>query len=431
MTPRRRRLLPLVAVGTALACAALPASAHEGQDERPGAASMDLEVLVTPSVSGETSPGGQEGSVAVDRFGNVIAAALKEQAFRVVGPDGRAATKTRLSSWRWSSGDDGESFQNLSRNPAAFDTLVPGGLSTAAAADDAGHSYLAESFGGALVVTQATATERDDVLADASQVLAVGTGTQRVRLDAVGNASTSGRLHVLAAALATPGDAAVWSGPSTAMPKVGVTLPGARSCTLAADHRAGARLVYAACTDPTGAVALWTSKDAGTTFSRRVIAPASAPLDPPSVTVGPDGAAWVLVTTGSTTASRMTVYKISGARVSKQEVTSEKGLWRGAVLDVSRTGRLGLAAYHLRPGAKDGWHVRLAVTSPGRAPVWVDFASHDPVSAVASGPPDSGPAIAFGPDARLHLLWASTKVTLPGSDAPVLRNIWSVRTLSS
>ena len=52
------RLVPLFAAGAVLACAVLPAGAHEGQDDRPGAARMDLEVLITPPINGETSPGG-------------------------------------------------------------------------------------------------------------------------------------------------------------------------------------------------------------------------------------------------------------------------------------------------------------------------------------------------------------------------------------
>ena len=429
MRPALRRLLPLTLAAAALAWAAFPAAAHEGQDPRPGAAYVDLEVLATPPISGETSPGGQDGSVAVDRFGNVIAAALKEQSQRVVGVDGRSTTKTRLASWRWTSGDDGESFQNLGRSPAAFDILVPGGLSTAAAADDAGHSYVAEAYGGLLVLTQATATERDSITADDTKVLAVGTGTQRVRVDAVGNATTSGRLHILAASPSGVGDVAVWSGSVAALPAVPVPLAGARECSLAADHLAGSRMVAVACSDAAGAVALWTSRDAGATFSKQLLTTTPA-LDPPSVSVGPDGTPWVLVTTGNTAASHMTVYRVARS-VTRQDLTSEKGLWRGVVLDVSVKGRLGLAGYHLTPGDRTGWHVHLAITTPGVAPVWVDFAGHDPVSAGAAGPPDSGPAVAFGPDARLHVLWGSTKETVPSSSTPLLRNIWSVRTLST
>jgi hypothetical protein len=418
-----RHLRPgLVAAALVLSVAA-PAWAHDGQDTRPGAARVDLEVLVTPPVNGETSPGGHEPSIAVDRFGNLVAAALKELP---VAPDGRATPRARLAAWRWTSGDDGQSFQDMARSPAMFDVLLPEALSTAAAADDAGHSFVLEGYGGQVLLTSATATTQDDVVTDATTPLPIPlAGVQRLRADAVGDATTTGRLHVLATSASSPGTPTVWTGTVGTLPGRETPLPGAAECTLAADHRRGSRTVYAGCVSGIGEAVLWTSRDAGATFTPRVLR-GGLPDGAPSVSVGPDGTPWLLVTT---THGRLGVHHVVGNRVTYQDLTTERGTWKGGVLDVSRTGRLGLAAYHRAPGST-GWHVRLAVTSPGKGPLWVDFASHDPVS-TDSAPPDSAPAVAFGPDARLHLLWSSTKVTVPGSTAPLLRNVWSVRTLST
>lgn len=421
---RRRRSAGLLSAAL-LICAAVPALAHDGQDPRPGAARVDLEVLLTPALNGETSPGGQEGSVAVDSFGNVFAAALKENATRVVTADGRATTKTRLSSWRWSSGDDGETFQNVGRSPVQFDTYVPGGLSTAVASDDVGNSFFLEAYAGNVAITGVTATEKDAVASTSVTTVAAGVANVRVRADAVGNALTTGRLYFIAGGLTVPSTPAVHSRPGSGTLDTLADLPGATNCTLAADHRKGSRLVFAACSSQLGTADLWTSKDAGATFTRRQLN-GGTPLDAPSVAVAPDGSPWVLVSTGT----QLMSHHITARGDVMKDLASEKGTWRGGVLDVSKKGRLGLAAYHLAPGGK-AWHARLSVVSPGVSPLWVDFASHDPVSAPTEGPPDSAPAVAFGPDSLLHVVWGSTKVTIPGSTSALLRNIWSVRTLSS
>ncbi len=429
-SPRRRPALLLTAAALvcAAAGAAVPAAAHDGQDSRRGAAQLDLEVLLTPALQGETSPGGQDSSVTVDRFGNVIGAALKERLTRVVSPDGRAATKTRLASWRWSSGDDGESFQNLTAAAAGVDTAAPGGLSTAVGSDDAGHSFVLEAYGAGVLLTTVTATEKDALVSSGPTPLAVPAGTRtRLRVDATGDAVTSGRLYVLGDG--PTGSATVWSGAAGSLSGTGTALPGAEACSLAADHRRGSRLVFAACVSQIGTADLWTSKDAGATFTRRPLNGGS-PLDTPSVSVAPDGSPWVLVTSGPTGRTQLMAHHVTSRGTVTKDLASEKGTWRGGVLDVSVKGRLGLAAYHLAPGAT-GWHVRLAIASPGASPLWVDFASHDPVSAPAEGPPDSAPAVAFGPDARLHLTWGSTKVTVPDTTTALLRNVWSVRTLTS
>ncbi len=426
MDVRRRSAVLLGAA--LLACAAVPALAHEGQDPRPGAARMDLEVLLTPALQGETSPGGQDSSVTVDRFGNVVASALKEQAFRVVSPDGRATTKTRLASWRFSSGDNGESFQNVGASPAGADTLVPGGLSTAVASDDAGHSFIADAYAGTVLLTTVTATDRDALTTAAPTSVTVGSSLHRVRIDATGDATRGGRLYLLAGSTALPDTPSVWSGTSGGVGKA-TALPGAIDCTLAADDRKGSKFVFAACRSEIGTADLWTSKDAGATFTRRQLNGGS-PIDTPSVAVAPDGSAWVLVTTGPTGSTTLMSHHLTARGDVMKNLASEKGTWRGAVLDISKKGRLGIAAYHVAPGAQ-GWHIRLSLASPGATPVWVDFASHDPVAAASTTPPDSAPAIAFGPDSQLHLTWGSTKVTMPGSTSALLRNVWSVRTLNT
>lgn len=440
-----RRLVPLAAVGAALACAGVPASAHDGQDKRPGAAQMDLEVLVTPPVNGETSPGGQDPAVAVDSNGNVLATALKEDG-QPLTVDGRAPSHLRAGSWRWSSGDEGETFLNVSGQPAQADTLVPGGTSVAAAADDRGRGFLLESYQGVGYLTVTRSTEKDDVVAEAIHPLPAGAVLGRSRLAAHGD----GRVFLIAAARTGP--AAVGAGGTSASLDVapalyrsddagasladveGRPLDGATLCDIAAGHGRAARQVAIACLMADGSVAAFLSYDDGATFRRTVVAPASSQSRTrPAVAVGPDGSTAVLVTSTAAGQSSMLLRRTTNGRSwTSQQVAAEKGAWAGGSLAINNRGRLAVAAYH-RASTSVGFHVRLAVFDAGRTPVYVDFASHDPVTPKTwTMPPDEGTAVSAGPDGRFHLLWTSVKVTPPvDAGVSLLRNVWSVRTLTT
>jgi hypothetical protein len=185
-----------------------------------------------------------------------------------------------------------------------------------------------------------------------------------------------------------------------------------------------------------GSVAAFLSYDDGATLRKSVIAaPSSAARARPSVAVGPDGVTSVVVAeTAGDHRSSMQLRRTHdrGRSWTKQELAVERGEWAVPAIAVSRLGRICIAAYHrAKPGV--GWHVRLAVFNAGRTPVYADFASHDPVTPKTwATPPDAGPAVAAGPDNLFHLVWSSVKVTPPvDTGTSLLRNVWSVRTLST
>jgi hypothetical protein len=443
------RLAPLVAAGAVLACAVLPASAHTGQDDRPGAVQVDLEVLVTPPVTGETTPGGQDPAVAVDTHGNVLATALKEDG-QAATVDSRAPSHLRGGSWRWSSGDDGQSFANVSGQPLQADGLVPGGHSVAAAADDRGRGYLLEAHSGVGVLTVTSSTEKDDVVVEDVVPLPAAATIGRTYMAAHGDG------HVLL--LATPrvptrvGTAPLGGGYSlyrsddagaSLADLQGIALDGSEDCGIGVGHAPGSKQVVVACTMSDGSVAAFRSYDDGRTVQRSTIVKADLNVtrEHPSVAVGRDGTASVLVTTtvlGGDSAMTLLQSRNRSKSWTRQEIATERGHWSGASLAVNNRGRLGVAAYHLAHGKADvagaGWHVRLAVFSAGRTPLWVDFASHDPVAPADWGSaPDAGTAIADGPDGRFHVLWTGVKVPVPAPvhGSSLLRNVWSVRTLST
>jgi hypothetical protein len=444
------RLVPLVAAGAALACAVVPAGAHEGQDDRPGAAQMDLEVLITPPINGETSPGGHDPAVAVDGRGNVIATALKEE-LQPATVDGRSPSHVRAGSWRWSSGDDGLTFVNVAGQPFQADTLAPGGRSVAAAADDRGRGFLLESHDGIGVLTVTRSAEKDDIAVDTVRALPAGAVLGRTRIAAHGD----GRLFVLAAPRSGP--TYVSTGPpqtegyalyrsddagASFSDLVGVNLDRSEQCDVAAGHAPRSKQVLVACSMSDASVAAFSSFDDGRTFRQSTVVRSdrSRILDRPSVAVGPDGTASVLVTTTNDGSRERTTLSLlrskdRGKTWRRQDVAAEPGQWSGASLATNQRGRLAVAAYH-RTNQEAGWHVRLATFDAGRRPVYVDFASHDPVTPKGwFNAPTDATALTAGPDSRFHLLWTSIKVVVPsdvvGNDTSLIRNVWSVRTLST
>jgi hypothetical protein len=185
-----------------------------------------------------------------------------------------------------------------------------------------------------------------------------------------------------------------------------------------------------------GSVAAFLSYDDGATVRRSLVARPAAGVsrERPAVAVSPDSTVSVVVTgTGSDGRSSMRLQRSRdrGRSWTSQELAVERGQWAGASLAVNKLGRLCIAAYHRAPSK--GWHVRLATFTPGARPVYVDFASHDPVTPAGwATPPDAATAVAAGPDDRFHLLWTSVKVVSPvQSSNALLRNVWSVRTLST
>ena len=382
---------------------------------------MDLEVLVTPPLTGSLSPGGRDAVVSVDAFGNRFAMARKEVATGVVAPDPRARTMARADAWHWYSDDEGATWENLDLLPRGAELALPERADRAIASDGA-RTYLAEVGTAGAVVTPVVATKRGRLAAqapgfvpllttDASQpALAAHNGTA-VFLVVDGRVSPGAQLH------ASYDGGASWSTER-------VLLAGA-DCDVAADPRKASAVVAVACLDG-GKVVLHSSRDDGRSFTSRVLGAADTrggDTGRPQIDIGTDGVTYVL--------SGTTLRRVAGSRVTVQDLRSEKGDYRAATLAVSSTGRVGVAAYRLAPGS-NGWNVVVSVFTPGRAPVWADFAFHDPAGRSATaGPPSDRLSVDMDPAGRVHVLWTATRVHSAEIDGPLLRNVWSVRSTTS
>ena len=414
-----RRLATAAALAAAVALG-VPAAAHAPRDAKPGGPRMDLEVRVTPPLAGEVTPGGRDAVVAVDAFGNRFAVARKELATGVVAPDPRARTMARAGAWHWFSDDEGASWENLDLLPRGAETALPERADRDVVSDGA-RTYVAEVGPAGAVVTPVVATRRGRLAPLAPGVVAlVADDAARPSLAAHG-----GRTVLLATAAPTGGSQvhASYDGGAT-WGTSAARLPGT-ACDLAADPRPGSRTVVAACLQG-GDVVLHTSTDDGRTFATRPLGRADVrggDAGLPQVDVGRDGVPVVL--------SGLVLRRVLPRGVATQDLRSEPGAYRATALAVSGSGRIGVAAYRLSPGAR-GWNIVVTVFSAGRAPVWADFAFHDPAGrSAAAGPPSDRLSVDFDPQGRVHALWTSTEVHAAELDRPVLRNVWSVRSTTS
>lgn len=378
---------------------------------------MDLEVLVTPPLAASATPGGRDAVVSVDAFGNRFAMARKEVATSVVAPDPRARTLARAGAWHWASDDEGATWDNLDLLPRGAEVALPE-QSDRALVSDGARTYFAEVGRAGAVVTPVLATKRGRFTAQVPGVVPLLTSAPaRPALAAHGGSSVflvvGGRLGGASQLHASYDGGASWS----AAP---VSLTGT-ACDAAADPRTGSRALAVACLDG-GRVVLHTSTDDARTFRTQVLGAADTrggDAGLPSLDIAADGLPTVL--------SGLLLRRVLPRGVTTQDLRSEPGQYRTTTVTVSDRSRVGVAAYRLLPGAS-GWNVVVTVFSPGRAPVWADFAFHDPAGrTAASGPPSDRLSADMDPLGRLHVLWTATRLHSAELDAPLLRNVWSVR----
>ncbi len=398
----------------------VPAGAHAPRDAKPGGPTMDLEIQVTPPLAASVSPGGRDAVVAVDSFGNRFAVARKEVATSVVAPDPRARTMARAGAWHWFSSDDGDTWANLDLLPRGAETALPE-RSDRDVVSDGARTYVAEVGPVGAVVTPVVATKRGRFTPQAPGVVpVVASDAARPSLAAHG-----GTTVLLVTAAGTGGGSQVhasYDAGGTWSPVA--SLPGT-ACDAAADPRPASTAVVVACLAGNDVV-LHSSTDDGRSFTARRLGTADrrgGDRGLPQVDIGPDGVPAVL--------SGMTLRRVLPGRVTAQDLRSEKGDYRATALAVSPKGRVGVAAYRLLPG-ESGWNIVVTVFTPGRPPVWADFAYHDPAGrSAASGPPSDRLSVDFDPAARVHVVWTATKLHSSELDAPLLRNVWSVRSTST
>jgi hypothetical protein len=380
---------------------ALPALAHSGADRRPGATQFDLEV----KISRPQQPG-YDPRVVADRYGNLYAVARGETP---ASADDRAATKARVSSWRWTSADGGATWAAM---PGAADSAVYGGRPTVATAG--AHAYVydaplllrytATALGA---VTFVGATPVAGPAPDAEPYLAAH-GTHVFLL-------TGTTLYVSA-------DGGQTFGPA------GHAFTGAAGCRLAADAKTA---VYVSCLDGAGHVTVSASHDDGATFTTANVAaydPADPLLSVPPVAVTPDGVVYVLrATTGAAYSDFFLLRSADGGRTwTSRDASDDKVRATALTLSAAPDGRLGASMY-ISAANGERWFVGAGIFTTTAKLLVVSYADHTPVAGRGAPPPEGSPGTAFLPDSRLAVIWTVVATTVPGRTTPLLQDVWFVR----
>jgi len=406
---RRRPAVRLLAACAVLlaGAGAVPAAAHAPRDHRQGAPKIDLEVLVPPPVTGETSGGARDAHVVVDRFGNRLAVARPSLPAGTV--DSRSRYQARNGLWLWGSYDEGMSWEALELLPRALDALAPH-VDDYAIGTDGTKTFVAWGAPTGALVTPLVASRRGRVEAGVPMPVVAS------RLPGVFELGVRGATPMLL--VSNPTGVQLVDVVSSV---VLATLPPAESCDLAVGRKKVVAVVV--CLDA-GSIRRSTVTSDGrvttTVLGRADVRGGDA--GSPSIDVGPDGSVGVL------SGTRLWWTDAKG-RTRAHDLHNEPGAYRSTSLAVTSRNRVVVGGYRRHEGV---WDVVVTLFTPGTAPVWVDFAYHDPVAPLgAASPPSSRVSVDSDPQGRLQLLWTVSQVHQAELDRPLLHNVWAVRSLST
>jgi hypothetical protein len=383
---------------------------------------------------------GYEPSFIVDAYGNAFATAHKENWQLALAPDADSPTYTRSMSWAWLSTDDGRTWVDPpGLTPASLEQHQVGDEGDMAQ-DDAGHIYFADTYLGDITLTRWSTNGLGDVTFDYTRplvptpedddrpwIIAHGDGHVFYFSNAGNKILNGGRYTVHAS----------YDGGLT-FDSVGVPLPDSGWCRPAADHRAGSKLLYAACTNDGGKLYSYVSTDDGHTFRRYDIGTynnADGTQSWPTIQVAPDGSIWVLYVDsndigdgGIPNTNQLYLFrsKDSGRTWSKQEITPVVGRYQYGWLSLSADGKtLGLGIYY-RPNADFPWSVAATTWRAGgqiNPRTFVNLDVDHPVSPTEKAePPGDYLGSYFFPDGKLGVIW--TRYVLWTDAATLERDIY-------
>ncbi len=414
----------LVGVTAALAAVAAVAAPGRAAPAKPRFASPVL-LTVDPGT------GGYEPSVVVDKYGNVVVTAHKQNHSLVLSPDSRSATKVRSMSWIWYSTDSKTFYDMPGKTPLQeqnFEFGDEGDL----AWDATGHLYFVDTNVTDNSFTRWKATGKGQLTLEATRpvgpfgeplddrpwIAAHGDGVV-MYLGNMGNKDWYPLGQNGEGDGNGPGRYTVYMSydHGDTFDPLGYSLDDSGWCRPAADKRPGSKTFYVLCTNDQGKLYAYVTNDDGKTFSRYNMGTYNDDdqwSTYPSVAVAKDGTVYALYADLAKNGNRLILYssKTKGVTWTKRDVTPKAGQIRYSWLDIAPNGTLGIA-YYYRSGTAD-WHVWAGTAKPGKAFTVAPVAPKQPVAGSGFASPFGDYFMcAFGPDNKLHVVWTSI-VALPG-----------------
>jgi hypothetical protein len=415
-TRRTARLLVAAATGaSALASAAVP---HAATAAAPRFSKPQL--LTTDPYTGGYEPG-----VVVDKFGNIVVTAHKQNHSLVLSPDARSATGTRSMSWVWWSSDGGKTFKDMPGLTQAQEQNAEFGDEGDLAWDATGHLYFVDTNVADISFTRWKASGRGELelehtvpvagmgnpVDDRPWVAAHGDGVVMY----LGNEGDSDTYKGGQAPVNGSKDAANGAGRFTAymsydhgdtFDHLGYTLKDSGWCRPITDRRPGSKTFYVVCSNDDGLHYAFATHDDGKHFTRYTMGKYTS-SSWINGAVGPDGTVYAMYhDSDADKLNHVKLYtsKNQGKTWKKTDIpTGAPGKIAYSWMDVSAKGTIGIAYYYTPDGKKD-WNIWAGTAKPGKR---FTFGKVAPGQQLSTGNTPWGDffQVAFGPDDKLNVVW--------------------------
>jgi hypothetical protein len=418
-----RRTLRLALLASTAAAAALALTA-------PGAGASGPKFGAPVLLTTDANAGGYEPGIVVDRYGNIVVTAHKQNHTLVVSPDSNSPTKTRSMSWVWWSKDSGKTFRDMPGATGLDEQNAEFGDEGDLATDATGHIYFvdtnvtdvsfsrwhADGRGKITLETTRPLNPMGEPVDDRPWIAAHGDGVVMY----LGNEGDTQTYQGGQRPMGGNGDSANGPGRYTVYMSydhgdtfntLGYTLGNSGWCRPIADKHPGSRRFYIVCSDDTGTHYAFETHDDGHHFQRYEMGQYT-------------GSSWI----NGTVASDGTVYaeyhdrdseknnhiklyssKDHGHTWAKRDITPP-GDWKMdySWMDVAPNGTLGVAFY----GSHDGKHNRYLYVGAGKPTGTISYSRVSPMKLAEDV---DGYVwgdffqIAFGPDSKLNVVWTVDK----------------------
>jgi hypothetical protein len=423
MRPAVSRRSHALRLAAAAACLGLGVTAVDAA-ANPAAHRAALRFGAPVKLTRFSSCGGYEPGVLVDRYGNVVVTAHKQNHCDGAAADPQGEVPARAMSWLWLS-TDGKHFRDMPGTVVAghddidrMDVGDEGHL----VQDDRGNIFFADLKVADDTFVSWHATGRGKITQTAHQPVL---GTAQALDDRPWLAAHGNGVVLFAS---NSGESAVYSSPQNGgkgrytiymsydggqtFDHLGVTIPNSGWCYPAADHRRGSKYLYVTCTDDNSKLFAYVSADNGHHWSSHYIG-AFRDDNWPVSAVGPDGTVYMLhVDQDVRNKFHLYLYRsrTHGRTWQRWDATPQAGAFDDiagpAWIDIARNGTIGVD-YYLLPTQSSTWHVYAATTPRWRGAWRVADVSGKaiPGSTSTYSPWGDFLSCAFGPDNRLHVVW--------------------------